>query len=451
MMNMLMAGIVCVLSTGDVAPDAATVCAEALENNPGLHARHDEWRAALARIPQVTSLDDPMFTYGQFITSTNLRMKLALAQKFPWFGTLRKRGEKAAAEADVALARLEAARDVVRYAAKTAYFDYAHLAERLSIATSQTELLRYIEEEMLAKLEYSLTDADDVLRVQLERERERDREAALEAMRPAFSARIDEAVGKRPGPVRPWPEAIPLPGAPEAYEVLSNLVAARNPELGMWDEAAESMEHEAALARRRGLPSFTLSAEYVSVSAPRKIRPDRPYPATLNASRRFFNTVTGQSAFDPLGTGIDLYTLGNANEPMAYPYAEDNFMVALSFNLPLHRKRVRADIEEAQLRKRVAEHERERTALSLDTETRMAHFELTDARRRHSVVTESLLPMAREVYQHLQTRLASSEAGVIDVLDAERTLLQLELDRAAALWDAHKAAARIERLTGGPE
>ena len=42
---------------------------EAAENNPGLKAKYLEWQAALQKVPQVTTLEDPMFMYSQFLQS----------------------------------------------------------------------------------------------------------------------------------------------------------------------------------------------------------------------------------------------------------------------------------------------------------------------------------------------------------------------------------------------
>ncbi len=61
--------------------------AEGGEGHPRLKALHQRWLAALERVPQVKSLDDPRFTYGQFVQSDVNRMKLMLSQKFPWVGT----------------------------------------------------------------------------------------------------------------------------------------------------------------------------------------------------------------------------------------------------------------------------------------------------------------------------------------------------------------------------
>ena len=67
--------------------------AEAAENNPGLRARYHEWEAALEKVPQVAALDDPMFGYTQFTQSDGRLFNIEIEQKFPWFGTLRARGD----------------------------------------------------------------------------------------------------------------------------------------------------------------------------------------------------------------------------------------------------------------------------------------------------------------------------------------------------------------------
>lgn len=84
---------------------------EAAQNNPNLKARYEDWLAALEKLPQVTTLEDPMFGYTQFLQSDQYLAQLMIEQKFPWFGTLRTRGDKAALEADAALARFYAARN----------------------------------------------------------------------------------------------------------------------------------------------------------------------------------------------------------------------------------------------------------------------------------------------------------------------------------------------------
>jgi len=72
-----------------------------------------------------------MFMYSQFLQSDQKRFGLSLEQKFPWFGTLRTRGDKAMAEADAALSRFYAVRNQVVAEVKRAYFEYGLLGETM--------------------------------------------------------------------------------------------------------------------------------------------------------------------------------------------------------------------------------------------------------------------------------------------------------------------------------
>src|SRR5204863_2595251 len=84
------------------------------------------------RIPQVTMLDDPVAANTIFpIPSVAPQYSLmgynpynvTLAQQFPWFGTLRLRGEAAEKDVQVALAELAAAQLDAVSAVKRAYYD----------------------------------------------------------------------------------------------------------------------------------------------------------------------------------------------------------------------------------------------------------------------------------------------------------------------------------------
>ena len=67
---------------------------EAADRHPQLRAQYEAWMAALERVPQVKSLEDPTLTYTQFVQSEINRFRAQLTQKFPWFGTRKTRGGK---------------------------------------------------------------------------------------------------------------------------------------------------------------------------------------------------------------------------------------------------------------------------------------------------------------------------------------------------------------------
>jgi len=458
---MVTALVLSVLVTADVRPpefyapnqELREYMLEAARNHPGLRARHDEWLAALERIPQVTSLDDPMLTYGQFLQSETSRFKVMLSQKFPWFGTLRARGDRAAAEADAALARFYTERNRVFADVKQAYFEYGFLKERLRVTESQADVVQYVEDVVHAKLSLGLATEDDVLRVSIEKAKLEDLYASLLQMRPALAARLNETLGCEVCGERPWPQEAELPPPLPPAPVILARIRVANPELTVFDHMIESRRKQAELARKSGFPNLQLGIEYVSMSKPRQVRPDRPYPASLNAANRVLSTVTGATPFSPLNAGIDAYALGTAGEPMAYSDGgEDNVMVSLSATLPIWRKRIRAGIEEGRLLESATKHARRRRTLALDSAAQMTVFNVEDAQRRRLLYRETLIPQAQRTYEGLQTRYATGALGsdLLDVLESVRTLLEFGLEEARAVRDWQVAAAELESLMGGP-
>ena len=102
------------------------------------------------RIPQVTALDDPVASNTIFpIPSVAPQYSLmgynpynlTLAQQFPWFGTLRLRGEVADRDVQVALAELAAAQLDAVAAVKRAYFDLHAGEKTAAILAENREIL----------------------------------------------------------------------------------------------------------------------------------------------------------------------------------------------------------------------------------------------------------------------------------------------------------------------
>ena len=426
---------------------------EAAENNPALLAQYETWRAALERIPQVTSLDDPMLSYGQFIQSEAARARIALSQKFPWFGTLRARGDKAAAEADAALQAFFSERNRVIAEVKQAYFEYAFLADAVLVTEAQLEVLDYMEDVVKSKLALGLANQDELLRVSIEKAQVRDRHDGYLQNKPARMARLNEALGRDVLSEIPFPQATPLPPAlPPAETVLARVDEA-NPDLKALEHVLESRERDIELARKEGYPEFTAGLEYAAISKPRQIRPDRVSADNLATGYRLLNTFTGRTPFEPVNTAIDAYGLATSREPMNYSDGgDDEIMLSLTVSVPLWRKRIKAGIEEARLLHRAAGHDKRSRELALQRSARMAIFEVEDALRRYRLYRDTLVPQAAQTYESLQSQYSTAAGGAdfLDLLDSVQTLLSFELEQVRATRDVQLAAAELEFLMGGP-
>src|SRR5262249_48160359 len=118
-------------AAGPVFPDAAELSVDplveqVLARNPTLPQMVAAWQAASARIPAVTSLEDPFF--GTTVAPASIGSsevdfgyRLELSQKLPWPGKLGLRGANASAEAGAAGNEVEDTRLQLIEAARMAF------------------------------------------------------------------------------------------------------------------------------------------------------------------------------------------------------------------------------------------------------------------------------------------------------------------------------------------
>ena len=428
---------------------------EAAERNPGLKARHLEWQAALERVPQVTSLEDPMLMYGQFVRSQDKRFEVALEQKFPWFGTLRARGDKALAEAEAALARFYAARNELFAKVKQAYFDYTLLGESIGVVQSQVEVLGDVEEIVRTRYALGLSPEADLFRVQVEKETVGDQLKGLNQSRPVLAAKLNAALGRETGAEVPWPQPSPFPSpAPDGDEMLARIHAA-NPDLAAMQRMIEGWEKGVAVAKKMAYPEFALGLQYGGMknTDTDQARAKTRYIEQLDAIRmlaedaptRGFTSVMNDIRY---GNFKDQFLLQSES-------VEDDVMIYFKLSLPVWRKRIHAGIEEAKLMAEAAEQDKHRATLALESAAHSARFGIEDGLRRYALYKDTLIPKQKQTYESLQGAYSAGESnetglGFLDILQAVRTLLEFRLEQARAARDVQMNCAELEMLMGGP-
>jgi len=449
---MIMVGVDVDQGSTESPPTLAVYIAEAVESHPRLLQRHEEWMAAMERIPQAKGLEDPRFTYGQFVLSDTQRAKVTISQQFPWFGMLKAKGDQAASEADVLLSRFHAERDAIVYGVEKHYYQYGLLAEQIQIVTSQVELLIYVEEIVQTKLALGLASDDELLRVSIAKTELTDRKRHLEGLRPILSRQVGAAMGRVSHEVLPWPEAVSLPTAAPPASIIATLIQQANPNLKTFVYQLEALEYAEQVARKRGKPDITLGLDWTSISKPRQLRPDRPYPASLNAASRMISTATGATPLVPRNVLIDGYSLANSMEPMRYSGGgEDNLMLSIGVRVPLWRKKVKAGVKEAQHLQAAVEREQDALFLDLESAAQQVRYAMDDAARRYTLYADSLLPQAVQTYESLQEKYAIEYGGssFIDILESVQQLLSFQLEQVEALYRWHEHKAELGMLMGG--
>ncbi|MDD3980368.1 MAG: TolC family protein, partial [Proteiniphilum sp.] len=144
----------------------------AAENNPGLQAMHKEYEAALQKVPQVSTLPDPTFSLGYFISPVETRVgpqqaKFSLTQMFPWFGTLKAQGNVAALMAEAKFQNFIDARNRLYFQVASAYYPLYELKDFVRIEQENISILESYKTIATQKFKNGTGTMVDVLRVDI--------------------------------------------------------------------------------------------------------------------------------------------------------------------------------------------------------------------------------------------------------------------------------------------
>lgn len=121
----------------------------------------------------------------------------------------------------------------------------------------------------------------------------------------------------------------------------------------------------------------------------------------------------------------------------------------VSVPLPLF-DRNQGNILESLRRTDKARDELSSTEIRLDSELAQAYEKLNTSRQEAEAIQKEILPGAKSAYDAAVTGFEFGKFAFLDVLDAQRTLLQTKSQYLRALSDAHRAAAEIDGILGEP-
>lgn len=381
----------------------AAVVQAVLARNPTLRAARHAWKAALARYPQETSLDDPTLGYGVVPPSFGSSAvddahKVDLSQRFPFPGKLALRGEIALAEAEAAEHDFAAAR--LRLAAMASgLFDELYLLDRaLEINAEHVALLE--EFLRIATVRYEAGDASAQAPLQAEVELAHlvHRDVVLETDRRVAREQLNVLLHRAPShPLPPPPASLELPPAERLdREALATEALAARPELQALAARIEGRSAAVSLARREFLPDVTLVASH--------------------------NSLWQESDLQPF--------------------------VGLQLNLPLRLARRRAALEEAQARLARLEAERAGLVDEVRFAVESSADRLEEARHVLRLFEDRLLPAARDQVEAARSGFETGRNSFLALIEAERNLRSTRLGYEEALTSVSRRMTELERALG---
>jgi len=389
---------------------------DTLERNPGLATAIATARASLQEAPQAQPLPDPMVGVTGYLSPPETRvgpqrLVATFSQRLPWSGkrSLRQQAAVHRSEAlvsGVSARRLDLVTEVRRISLEIAYLD----AFRRVVETDRDTLLHY---EELARARYAsgVGIEQGVVKIQAEITKDENRLLDIATRRATLVASLN-ALRDRPQE-RPVPE-IALPRrtveAPPLAVVQVQALEAR-PEIDAAEAEIARADTLVELARKDYKPDVTVGAMY--------------------------GLVTGR---DDLGPGA-----------MPPPdNSQDVFGLSLSLNLPIKRGSLDAGLQEATERRLAAVEHRRDVAASVDRGVGELVERLRLSGEQMNLFERVLVIQAEQSLRSAESGYAAGNLNSLDLLDAERVLLDVRTGIERARADHAIALARLEGAIGRP-
>jgi len=368
----------------------------AMLNQPRVRAAYYDYVASVERITLERSLPDPRLTLELDIQEAVMVVMPGLMADVPWLKRLRTRADEASAESH---ARYHAFRQSVleaAYEVKRAYFQLRFLEERIKTMRDTLTLAGELESVARAQTEAAKATLQDVLRAQIEQDKLRTEIANLEDSRGPLMARFKAALGIRPEqPDPPIPtEFEPTPAKPNFNE-LQAAAFRHNPRLRQMQAELQMAEAGIRLARLSRVPDFSAGLEADVKASPVMWRP------------------------------------------------------SLGVTLPIWKDKIAAEISAAQAKKSAAQERLSGEEIRLAVDFAEKSFEFREAARNVELYAQDLLPKARQALEVARVSYTSARTEFINLLDAERALLEFQLAEIDARTQHELTMAELSMVIAG--
>lgn len=378
-------------------------------NNPGLKSTFYNWKSNLEKTGYVGSLPDPIIMYGYFIENVETRVgpqnqKFSIRQKIPWFGTLGDKKDIAFEMSNVSFKKFQAEYLKLSYQVKSAYYDLYFLGKEIEITKENIELLIFWESVTRTKYKVALKQHPDVIKAQVELGKLEDRMLTLEDKVQPVKAKLYAVLNVSDSIDLPIPDMIDFEEVPAGDKNYITEILKNNPNLDAIKHMIEKEKYAVQLANKSSLPNFTF--------------------------------------------GIDYIETGEALNPALNESGKDPVVASIGINVPLWFGKNNAKKNEAKAKKRSAEYLLKDKENQLTAIAEKIIFQHDDALRKIQLYRDGLVPKAEQSLNASYISYQAGKADFLDVLDAQRQLLnfQLMLDRSKT--NLAKRKAEIDMLTG---
>jgi len=377
--------------------------------SPELRVAFHNWRASLARIPQVTALADPKISLGYFIEEVQTRtgpmeQQLSLTQSFPWWGLLKAKGDVATSIAQARWHEYEAVRLTIFEKVVMRWSALIDLENEIHVVEDSFSLLAEAERIARRSYEVDAVNHDRLVRLQVELGKLEDKLIQLQMLRSPRASALNATLARKSDAMFALPQEI------ELVEQTITL-----------DQAFLLLENNPAISSQNA----TILQHQQAISV-----------AELDAKPKWIAGITYTNLGDPL-------------DPTVPDAGNDPIMGMIGFSIPLNQTKTDAAKSEAISKHLSSVAKRESMLHKLRGEIAEAIYRRDDFLRRLEFYENALIPRAEDALSASLASFSAGKSSAIVLLDAQRTLLELQRNLQQSYAAALNAGATISKLVGG--
>ena len=381
----------------------------ALKTNPEIQAAEQRMQAARAATRYASALPDPMFSYTRWLSGVETRVGpqenvFSLSQRIPFPGKLGLQGQIAGQDLEAARHALAATQLDVVLKVKSTYAELFRIDQSLTTLNEYENLLRDFSEVAATKYAVGQGMQAQILKAGVEISSIAVQRLNFEKMRTSAVARMNALLDQSPdtevGPVT----ALDTSSVAAGYDTLLQQALEQKPELQANEAMITKAELAHKLAGKASYPDLNVQATYVTI----------PKLAAV-----------------PSDAG------------------KDPFALMVGVNLPIWFGKNRARVEQAQAA-RVAQELRQKSLQNaMEAEVADVLFQMRATRQTLQLYEQGLLVQAESSLESALSAYKTGNLDFLNLLDAERMLLQFRLAYFNEIASYFKQVAALERATGG--
>ncbi len=375
----------------------------AAENNPGLEAKYTAFEAALERVPQANSLQDPTFSLGYFISPVETRVgpqraRFSLTQMFPWFGTLKASGDVAALNAEAQYQVFLDARNKLYYQVATAYYPLYELDKWIELESENADILESYKTIATTKFENDQGTLVDVLRVDIMLKDALTNLEILRKKKQPLVTSFNKLLNREEDSEVVVSDSLTVTD----LAINRDSLLVNNPVLDELEIRLEASKKQEVLAEKQGLPK--------------------------------------------LGLGLDYVLIDERNDMIVGDNGKDALMPMVTVGIPILRGKYKAAKKEAQLIQESYSLQKEERINQLISSYEMADYD-REKQMELLQLYEEQIAETQQVLNLLLSAYGNSGTAFEEVLRVQQQLLKYKKMKATALANYHVTIARLSYIT----